>query len=86
MRAVVDAGGAGGVDGEERVKGSDVEELLGEVERRVAEVRRFIVEHGKGELISVCFLRLVDDLVEKTRLTNMRATDPDDIYDLPKFD
>lgn len=57
LRAVESAGAAGGVAGEEeRVKGLDVKGLLGEVERRVEEVKRFIAEHGKGELISVCFI------------------------------
>ena len=46
-----------GAERNEAVKGC-LERCVGEVRRRVEEVRRFIGEHGKGELI--CALRLQD--------------------------
>jgi hypothetical protein len=55
LRAVEEAGAAAGAGEEERVNGLDVKGLLGEVERRVQEVKRFIVEHGKGEFIWIFY-------------------------------
>jgi xylulose-5-phosphate/fructose-6-phosphate phosphoketolase len=47
-----------GAEVNEEVKGV-LEKCLGEVKKRVEEVRRFIVEHGKGEVASIFFLSLL---------------------------
>jgi xylulose-5-phosphate/fructose-6-phosphate phosphoketolase len=81
-----------GAERNEEVK-KGLEGWLKEVERQKQEVRTFITQHGKGESISV-LSSLIPSLSKRCMGTwtrnivcaNFDDTDPDDLYELPKFD
>jgi xylulose-5-phosphate/fructose-6-phosphate phosphoketolase len=52
--------------------------VLQDIEKRKKETRDYILTHGKGMSSLCCLYRTLD--------ANHRVADPDDMYDVPKFD